>query len=71
LKDRYGREIEEKREFDFRPPPKGPDRRAIRLIIILLFLIAVIIMAFPNNDERQAPDAGAEGGERAGQESQT
>ncbi|MDR3296194.1 MAG: hypothetical protein LBT26_10280 [Clostridiales Family XIII bacterium] len=56
--------LEPKREFDFRPPPKGVNKRAIRMMTAMLFLIAALIFAFPGNSR----DTGGEpaGGEPTG-----
>ena len=59
MKDKYGRDLDRRREFDFRKPPGGPNKRAIRLIIILLFMIAVMIMVLPGRDAGRAPEEGS------------
>jgi hypothetical protein len=60
MKDRYGREIKERRRFDGGAPPEGVSKMAIRIITILLFMTAAVIFFFPtpgSEKSGQAPDS--------------
>ncbi|GHU49516.1 hypothetical protein FACS1894127_2920 [Clostridia bacterium] len=54
MKDRFGREIRQPREFKVVPEYKV-DKKITRLITILLFLIAAILFLFPSGDEENPP----------------
>ena len=51
MKDQYGRTIEEPRKPDFKTPESGINKKAIRLMIILLFLTAAIIFMYPSGNK--------------------
>ena len=51
MKDQYGRTIEEPRKPDFKTPERGVNKKAIRLMTILLFLTAAIIFVYPSGNK--------------------
>jgi hypothetical protein len=56
MKDRFGKEIREPREFNSEPEWKV-DKKVTRLMTVLLFLIAAIIFFFPSGDNDKTADA--------------
>ena len=51
MKDQYGRTIEEPRKPDFNTPERGVNKKAIRLMTILLFFTAAIIFVYPGGSK--------------------
>ena len=48
MKDQYGRTIEEPRKVVLNTSERGVNKKAIRLMTILLFLTAAIIFVYPS-----------------------